>query len=60
MADIALNRQSVAEHGQRLEYFTIVWNSLEGLVAVAAGAIPGSISLVGFRSGLSGRGDVAG
>jgi divalent metal cation (Fe/Co/Zn/Cd) transporter len=31
-----------------LEYFTIAWNSLEGLVAVVAGALAGSISLVGF------------
>jgi len=31
-----------------LEYFTIAWNSLEGLVAVVAGAFAGSISLVGF------------
>jgi divalent metal cation (Fe/Co/Zn/Cd) transporter len=31
-----------------LEFFTIVWNSLEGLVAVAVGALAGSISLVGF------------
>jgi divalent metal cation (Fe/Co/Zn/Cd) transporter len=31
-----------------LEYFTIAWNSLEGLIAVTAGAIAGSIALVGF------------
>ena len=31
-----------------MEYFTIAWNSLEGLVAVIAGALAGSISLVGF------------
>lgn len=31
-----------------MEYFTIAWNSLEGLVAVVAGALAGSISLVGF------------
>jgi hypothetical protein len=36
--------------GKRLEYFTIVWNSLEGLVGVVAGALAGSISLVGFGS----------
>jgi divalent metal cation (Fe/Co/Zn/Cd) transporter len=41
-------RQVVAQRGKRLEYFTIVWNSLEGLVAVIAGTIAGSISLVGF------------
>jgi divalent metal cation (Fe/Co/Zn/Cd) transporter len=48
MVDIALDRQAVAQRGKRLEYFTIGWNSLEGLVAVIAGAIAGSISLVGF------------
>jgi hypothetical protein len=35
-------------HGRRLEYFTITWNALEGLVAVVAGAIAGSILLLGF------------
>lgn len=48
MAEAALNRQVVARRGKRLEYFTIAWNSLEGLVALVAGAIAGSISLVGF------------
>jgi divalent metal cation (Fe/Co/Zn/Cd) transporter len=41
-------RTAVVRHGRRLEYFTITWNALEGLVAVVAGAIAGSISLVGF------------
>ena len=41
-------RTAVVHRGRKLEYFTIAWNSLEGLVAVAAGAIAGSISLVGF------------
>ena len=31
-----------------MEYFTIAWNSLEGLVAVVAGVFSGSIALVGF------------
>jgi len=31
-----------------LEYFTIAWNTLEGLVAVVSGLLAGSISLVGF------------
>jgi divalent metal cation (Fe/Co/Zn/Cd) transporter len=49
MAEIALlERTAVVRHGRRLEYFTIAWNGLEGLVAVVAGAIAGSISLVGF------------
>ena len=49
MAETAiLERTAVVRHGRRLEYFTIAWNGLEGLVAVVAGAIAGSISLVGF------------
>jgi divalent metal cation (Fe/Co/Zn/Cd) transporter len=46
--EIALDRQAVARRGKQLEYFTIAWNSLEGVVAVVAGALAGSISLVGF------------
>lgn len=41
-------RAVLARRGRHLEYFTIGWNSLEGLIAVAAGAVAGSISLVGF------------
>jgi divalent metal cation (Fe/Co/Zn/Cd) transporter len=49
MAETAvLERTVVVRRGRRLEYFTIAWNALEGLVAVVAGAIAGSISLVGF------------
>jgi divalent metal cation (Fe/Co/Zn/Cd) transporter len=43
-----LERAGIVRRGQRLEYFTIAWNAFEGLVAVVAGAIAGSISLVGF------------
>src|SRR5258708_33471121 len=49
MAETAvLERANAVHHGRRLEYFTIGWNTLEGLVAVVAGAVAGSISLVGF------------
>jgi divalent metal cation (Fe/Co/Zn/Cd) transporter len=48
VTEFAATRRTVAERGKRLEYFTIGWNSLEGLVAVIAGTIAGSISLVGF------------
>ncbi len=48
MTELALTRHEMAGRGRRLEYFTIAWNSLEGIVAVVAGAIAGSISLVGF------------
>jgi divalent metal cation (Fe/Co/Zn/Cd) transporter len=41
-------RRLLARTGKRLEYFTIAWNILEGLVAVIAGAFAGSISLLGF------------
>ncbi len=43
-----LERPVVVRRGRRLEYFTIAWNTLEGLVAVIAGAVTGSVSLVGF------------
>ncbi len=45
---VALSRAAIAQRGRKLEYFTIAWNTVEGLVGVAAGAIAGSISLVGF------------
>ena len=41
-------RARVAVRGQRLEYFTIVYNSLEGIIAVGFGLLAGSIALVGF------------
>jgi divalent metal cation (Fe/Co/Zn/Cd) transporter len=48
MTQLTVARQVMAHRGRRLEYFTIAWNGLEGLVAVAAGMVAGSISLVGF------------
>jgi hypothetical protein len=48
MMETVLDRQAVAQRGKHLEHFTIAWNSLEGLIAIVAGAFPGSISLVGF------------
>lgn len=41
-------RDALVRRGRRLEYLTIGWNSLEGLIAVAAGLAAGSIALVGF------------
>ena len=43
-----LDRASVVRWGRRLEYFTVIWNAVEGLVAVGAGVFASSISLVGF------------
>jgi len=48
MVKVAIDRQAVAKRGKRLEYFTIAWNSVEGLIALTAGGLAGSISLVGF------------
>jgi divalent metal cation (Fe/Co/Zn/Cd) transporter len=48
MGIAVLNREAAARRGRNVEYFTIAWNSVEGLVAVVAGALAGSISLVGF------------
>jgi len=45
---LSAERTAIARRGRRLEYFTIAWNSIEGLIAIAAGAFAGSISLVGF------------
>ena len=45
---LSLERPAVVQRGRRLEYFTIGWNAVEGLVAILAGLIAGSISLVGF------------
>lgn len=43
-----VNRARLVKRGRRLEYFTIAYNSLEGLIAIVAGLIAGSIALVGF------------
>jgi divalent metal cation (Fe/Co/Zn/Cd) transporter len=45
---VIFERSAVVRQGRRLEYFTITWNALEGIVAVVAGLAAGSISLVGF------------
>jgi divalent metal cation (Fe/Co/Zn/Cd) transporter len=43
-----MDRRALATRGQHLEYFTIAWNSAEGLIAILAGVLAGSISLIGF------------
>jgi divalent metal cation (Fe/Co/Zn/Cd) transporter len=43
-----VERSELVRKGRRLEYFTIAYNSLEGLIAVVAGLMAGSIALVGF------------
>jgi divalent metal cation (Fe/Co/Zn/Cd) transporter len=38
----------LVRRGQRLAWLTIGWNSVEGIVAIASGAVAGSIALIGF------------
>jgi divalent metal cation (Fe/Co/Zn/Cd) transporter len=45
---LAPNRQEIARRGVWLEHFTILWNSLEALASIVAGALAGSVALVGF------------
>jgi divalent metal cation (Fe/Co/Zn/Cd) transporter len=42
------DRAALVRRGRLLEYLTVGWNSLEGLIAVAAGLAAGSVALVGF------------
>ncbi len=41
-------RLELVRRGRWLEYFTIIWNCLESVVAIGSGLIAGSIALVGF------------
>ena len=44
----APHRGDLIARGQRLEYLTLAWNGFEAVVALIAGALAGSIALVGF------------
>jgi divalent metal cation (Fe/Co/Zn/Cd) transporter len=48
MAIASPTRHNLVHRGQQLEYFTIVYNSAEGLVSIVAGIVAGSVSLIGF------------
>jgi len=41
-------RNELVKRGRTLEYFTIGWNSLEAVIAIAAGIAAGSIALISF------------
>lgn len=41
-------RAQFVARGRQLEYFTIVWNCLESVIAIGSGLVAGSIALVGF------------
>jgi len=46
--ELSLDRTALLRRGRWLEIFTIAYNSLEGLIAIVAGAFAASIALVGF------------
>lgn len=48
MHSAAATREAMIRRGRLLESFTVLWNLLEGLVAVGAGLLAGSTALVGF------------
>jgi cation diffusion facilitator family transporter len=41
-------REELHRRGLRLEWFTVVWNVIEGVVAIGVGIVTGSVSLVAF------------
>ena len=43
-----IDRAALIRRGRYLEYFTVGYNSLEGLIAIGTGLIAGSIALIGF------------
>lgn len=44
----APDRQRLVRRGLRLNWATALYNSLEGIIAIAAGLVAGSVALVGF------------
>jgi len=42
------NRPALVQRSRRLNYATLVYNSLEGVLSIGAGLLAGSIALVGF------------
>ena len=41
-------RRALHRRALRLEYFTVGWNVIEGVVAIGAGLVAGSVALIGF------------
>lgn len=48
MTVTAVDRPALISRGKLLEYATVGYNSVEGIIAVASGLVAGSIALVGF------------
>ena len=47
----SMSRAQLLRRGVRLEYLTVGWNIVEGIVAMAAGIAAGSVALIGFGIG---------
>ena len=45
---MSTERRALVRRGLTLNYFTLAYNSLEGVLSLAAGIVAGSIALVGF------------
>lgn len=45
---VAISRGPVLQRALRLEYLTVGWNIVEGVIALSAGMAAGSVALVGF------------
>ena len=45
---VAGDRPGLLRRGLRLEYLTVGWNIVEGLIAITAGLASGSVALLGF------------
>ncbi|HBY64646.1 MAG TPA: hypothetical protein DEH78_32910 [Solibacterales bacterium] len=48
MATAVVNREELVRRALLLEYLTVGYNALEAVVAIASGAVAGSIALIGF------------
>jgi divalent metal cation (Fe/Co/Zn/Cd) transporter len=48
MTDLTSDRSRLLVRGLRLEYLTVGWNVVEGIVAIAAALAAGSVALLGF------------
>lgn len=48
MSELAIARPRLLGHALRLEYLTVGWNMIEGVVAVSAALAAASVALLGF------------
>ncbi|HZP97203.1 MAG TPA: cation transporter [Candidatus Limnocylindria bacterium] len=48
MSDVGVARPALLRYALRLEYLTVGWNIVEGVVAIAAALAAGSVALLGF------------